>query len=476
MRKLYLTLVVLIVARIATAQSTSFTLEQCIDYALKNAISVQNAQLDEKSSVSRVHEITGQGLPQVSGSFNITQNQKLPRLFGQNIVSADHPGAFGFFMDVPGAADGDILARQNLFQLKGSANASIAINQLIFNGSYFVGLQAAQNYRELASKKTNQTRVETVDAVSKAFYLALINRERITLFNSNIARLDTLLRNTKALNQNGFAESIDVDRVQVTLNNLITEREKFMSLQVLSLELLKFQMNYPMESPIEISGDITTINPGVVISDYGANWDYSARPDFQVLEMNRKLQGLNVKNYYSQSLPTIGAFANLGYSTQSPTIGGLFSTNTPIKDDGEIGPDKWYNFSSFGVQVNVPIFGGLQLRHKIQQEKITLLKLENSIKQAKSGIDVEIKNAMTMYRNAIKTMESQKQNMELSAKIARVTKIKYEQGVGSNVEVLDAESSLKESQINYYNALYDALIAKVNLDKAYGKLLPETQN
>ena len=97
------------------------------------------------------------------------------------------------------------------------------------------------------------------------------------------------------------------------------------------------------------------------------------------------------------------------------------------------------------------------------------------MKQMKSGIDLEIKNSMLTYQNAIKSMQSQKQNMELSSKIARVTKIKYEQGVGSNIEVLEAESSLKESQVNYYNALYDALIAKVNLDKAYGKLLPENK-
>jgi outer membrane protein TolC len=98
------------------------------------------------------------------------------------------------------------------------------------------------------------------------------------------------------------------------------------------------------------------------------------------------------------------------------------------------------------------------------------------MKQVKSGIDIEIKNALVVYQNAIKTMQSQKENMELSEKIARVTKIKYEQGVGSNLEVLDAENTLKESQVNYYNALYDALVAKVDLDKAYGKLLPQTQS
>ena len=376
---------------------------------------------------------------------------------------------------IAGVNTGDVIAAQNFFQLRSAGDAGLSINQLIFNGSYFVGLQAAQSLKELSIRNTNQTRVQTVDAVTKAYYLTLINRERIALFNNNINRLDTLLRNTRALNANGFVESIDVDRLQVAYNNLLTERENFIALQALSLELLKFQMNYPLDDPLELSSDISSLNPVVTLSDYSTNWDYTARPDYQALETSRKLQTLNVKNYYARSLPSIVAFANMGYATQSPTIGGIFKTNTSITDNGAVGPDKWYGYSLFGMQMSVPIFGGLQLRYKIQQEKLTLQKVENSIRQFKTGVDLEVKNSATMYQNAIRSMQSQKENMDLSAKVARVTKIKYEQGVGSNMEVLDAENTLKQSQINYYNALYDALVAKVNLDKAYGKLLPESK-
>jgi outer membrane protein len=459
------------VARIATAQSTSFTLEQCIDYALKNAISIQNAQLDEKSAVAKVRETTGLGLPQVNGTVSINHNQKLSRFF-----STYSDESFFFPDPIAGANNGDVVSAQNFFQLKSSGNAGVTINQMIFNGSYFVGLEAAKALKDLSIKKTNQTRVETVEGVTKAYYLALINRERISRFNSNIGRLDTLLRNTKVMNQNGFAEQIDVDRLQVTYNNLMAERENFVRVQALSLDLLKFQMNYPLSDPLEIAGGMTDINPIVSLTEYSATLDYSARPDFQALEVNRKLQSLNVKNYYAQSLPTIGAFANLGYSTQSPNVGGLFKTNTNISDNGFVGPDKWYGYSLFGVQMSVPIFGGFQLRYKIQQEKLALLKIDNSIKATKSAIDVEVRNTTITYQNAVKSMQSQKDNMDLSANIARITKIKYEQGVGSNMEVLDAENTLRESQLNYYNSLYDAVFAKVNLDKAYGKLLPESKN
>ncbi len=475
MRKLYLILSGVLSAILVDAQST-FTLNQCIDYALANSISIQNSVLDERSAVARVKEITGMGLPQINGTVSLTYNNKLRRFFTENIDTTVRPDAFGFVQNVPGAKDHDIVAGQNFFQLKGAGDASFTVNQLIFNGSYFVGLQAAKALKELSAKGTSNSKVNVVDQVTKAFYLALINRERIGLFNSNIGRVDTLLRNTVALNKNGFAESIDVDRLQVALNNLTTEREKFVNLQALSIELLKFQMNYPMNSPLEISGDISSINPAIDPEIYKRDWDYLSRPDYQTLEVNRKLQTLNIKNNYALGMPSIYAFANLGYSTQSPTVGGLFKTNTAISNGEFIGPDKWYGYSLVGVTLSVPVFGGFQLKYKIQQEKINLLKIENGIKQLKSGIDLEIKSSLASYQNSMKSLQSQKMNMDLSVKIARVTKIKYEQGVGSNLEVLDAENTLKESQVNYYNAMYDAIVAKVNLDKAYGKLVPENKS
>lgn len=464
----------------ATAQSASFTLEQCIEYALKNNFDVQNALLDEQSATSKVKETIGMGLPQVNGSVSVVHNKKLARFFQSRAVAYNFaaPEGLDYADFFPELGDNDVVAIQNFFQLRNNGGASVDISQLIFNGSYFVGLQASQAFKDLSVKQTLQTRATVIEQVTKAYYLALINKERISLFDNNINRVDTLLRNTEALNKNGFAESIDVDRLSVMLNNLKIEREKFVNLQILSLELLKFQMNYPLESALTLAGNIADVNPSVDQLTYAPEGVHENRPEFQVLEVNKKLQQLNIKNNYASALPTISAFANLGYSTQSPTFGGVFATNSPSSPqfNDAVGPDKWYGTSMFGLSLNMPIFSGFQLKYRVQQEKVTLLKIENGIKQLKSGINLEIKNSTIEYQNALKTMDSQKKNMELSAKVARVTKIKYEQGVGSNIEVLDAENTLKESQVNYYNALYDALIAKVNLDKAYGKLLPESKN
>jgi outer membrane protein TolC len=173
-------------------------------------------------------------------------------------------------------------------------------------------------------------------------------------------------------------------------------------------------------------------------------------------------------------MPVLSAFANLGYGTQSTTIGGIFTTNTNIEDFGTIGPDKWYGQGLIGVNLSIPIFSGLQRTYQVQQEKLNLQKIDNSFKILKSSIDLQIKQSVISYQNSLQALESQKRNMTLAEKVARVTKIKYGQGVGSNLEVVDAESSLKESQINYYSALYDVLVAKVDMDKAFGKLVQNT--
>lgn len=459
----------LMTASTAFAQTAQrFSLEQCIEYALQNSATAQNAILDEKIAVARVKETVGIGLPQVSASAGVQHNQKLRRFF----TTFNPNGGFIDLSGIPGIQPGDVVSAENFFQLKSSGDVGGTINQLIFNGSYLVGLQAANAYKEFAVKNANVTREQIVQTVTKAFYSVLINRERTNLFRTNLGRLDSLLRNTRELNKNGFAESIDVDRLQVQLNNLNTEYTNFQNLNIVILELLKFQMGYPMDQVLEISGTIDDLKVAESVDDYREGFDYTKRSDFVVLEANYKLQNLNIKNQYATALPSLSAFANMGYATQSSNVSGLFKTNSGIAESGGVGPDKWYGYSMFGVSLNWNLFTGFSRQYKIQQEKLTLQKIENGFRSLKSGIDLETKQTMITYQNALKTLDIQKQNMELAANVARITKIKYDQGVGANLEVIDAESSLKTSQVNYYNALFDAMVAKIDLDKAYGKLTP----
>src|SRR5688572_14695190 len=263
MKRLLLTIFISVPLWGNAQTNTTMTLDQCIAYALENTVDMKNARVDEQLALAKVRETRGIGLPQVDASVSLTHNQKLPRFF------ADYRTAQGFSgtnaetkepnLVIPGLNPTDIVAMQQFFQLPSSGNAGITINQILFNSSYLVGLKAARTYKDLAAKTTQQTEIQIVENVMKAYYGVLVNNERITLFDNNIARVDSLLRTTKALHQNGFSEEIDVDRIQVTLNNLKSERLNFLNLQNLSLSLLKYQMNYPMENPLTIAGNLADI-------------------------------------------------------------------------------------------------------------------------------------------------------------------------------------------------------------------------
>jgi len=315
MRKFYLMALVLSAVTWAEAQTVkqesaqAFTLEQCIQYALENGVSAQNAILDERIAEAKVKETVGLGLPQINGTAGALYNQQLARFFGtkQRLFGFSGLPASDYGNFLPGLADDAVISSQNFFQLKGAASANVSVSQLIFSGSYFVGLQPSNTFKELAYKTTDQTKEQLIEQVTKAYYSALINRERMKLFDANIGRVDSLLRNTQALNKNGFAESIDVDRIQVSLNNLVTERNKFIKLQELSIELLKFQMNYPMDQPLTVLGDITLATTAVDFDAYLKDWNYKNRLDYQILETNSKLQRLNIKNKYAAAMPSIFA-------------------------------------------------------------------------------------------------------------------------------------------------------------------------
>jgi outer membrane protein TolC len=455
---------------VAQETSGSFTLDDCVEYALKNSVDAKNALLDEQIATARVKETVGIGLPQVSGSVSVQQSPTQPRFFTQYTAGG---GSF-FITDEQasqmGLSDGDVVALRNIFQLKGAGDANLSINQMIFNGSYFVGLQASKAYKELSVKNSNQTSEDIVMSVSKAYYNLLIAREQLSLVNANLNRLDTLYRNTLAMYENGFAEKIDADRLKVTLNNLKVNRENIENLNDLSLRLLKFQMNFPFDEELTIGGSLEDEAMQKVELPEAENWDYSNRPDYQVLQANYELQKLNIKNKYAEAIPMISAFANLGYSTQSPNFGGLFATKTDIEDQNGVGPDKWYGYSTLGLSLKWNMFTGLQRNYQIQQEKLSLSKIENGFEVLERSIELDIKRAQDNLDNALSRLEVQKENAELAEYIFNISQIKYQEGVGSNLEVIEADTSLKEAQTNYFSALYDAIIAQLELKKALGIL------
>ncbi|WP_031528285.1 TolC family protein [Dyadobacter crusticola] len=434
------------------AQDGGYSLKQAVDYAIKNNLNIKNAQLDAVSAEARIGEIRAAGLPQVSANFNITDNLIIQRFFLP-------PGEFGG-PSVPTNAEPVAIE----FGVKYLGTASATLNQLIFNGSYFIGLKAAATYRELAQKSTTSSRVQVAEAVTKAYYSAQVAEERAKLLDLNISRVDSLMRETKVMNESGFVELLDVNRLEVQINNLQTERQKVQNLIELSYALLKYQMGMPANEAIKLIDDINAVNIDSLKSSFsGTELNYSNRIEYSLLDTQEKLAGLDIRNVRAGYLPSVSLNASYGHNNGQSTFANLFST-------------RWFNNALVALNVNIPIFDGFTKKYQLEQRKIALDKIKNSQSLLKQSIDLETNQATINIKNAFATLETQKRNLTLAEEIVRVSKIKYKEGVGSNIEVINAESSLKEAQTNYFTALYDLMIAKVDLSRARGELYTETGN
>lgn len=419
-----------------------FSLQQAVDYALQNQSQVQNAGLDEKIARNQMKEIRAMGLPQVSGSFDVHDFLDIPT----SLI----PGEFF------GAPAGTYIPVK--FGTQYSSTAGIDVSQLVFDGSYIVGLQASKVFLELTKKATTRTKIETASTVTKAYYSVLVNEERMVLLTANIERIKTLMDATKVLNENGYAENIDVDRITLTYNNLVTEKEKIQRLVKLSNALLKYQMGMDQAAALTLSDQLANISFSSDSSAINA-FDYNNRIEYSLLQTQLKLSSLDLKRYKMSYLPSVVLYGSFSRQAQRNEFD-FFDTS-----------QDWYPTSIVGLKMSVPIFDGLQKNYQVQKAKLNIQKNKNDVAFLQQSIDLELKSALTTLQNSVVSLNAQKKNIELAEEIYRVTKIKYEQGVGANLEVLNAETSLKESQVNYFNALYDALISKVDFEKAKGALV-----
>lgn len=440
------------------SDTLKMTLQECIDYALKNSDTIKNANLDEQIANAKVGEVRAIGLPQVAANFGIQHNLRLRDIFSEN--STNNPFST---RDSEGTIinEGKIGKIPNFFQLNNGADASLSISQLIFSGSYIVGLQAANTYKELSKRKTEQTVLQTKSNVTKAYYMALVNLERINLFNNNISTLDSTLEQTKKLNKQGFVETIDIERLEVTMNNLITEKEKFTNMMLLSNVLLKYQMGMPIDKNLVIMdklGDLK-IDEASIMNE---KVNYNNRIEYQTLLTAKRIQELDLKNNRWARLPSIKASADLGVFTQNKDLNIFSSSNFANQ------AHAWSKYGLIQLGMSVPIFGGFSNSYKTQQSKLNVKKADNNLRKFEQVVDLQTKKSELTLRNSIKSLKMQERNMNLAQNVANVTQKKYKQGVGSNLELISAQSALKEAQINYYNSLFDAITSKVDYDLAVG--------
>lgn len=525
-------------APIATGAPMSLSLQQAVDFALKNKSSLLATRLGEQTAHARVGEIRSAGLPQVNVAANLADNFKLQK----SLVDV---GAFGGSSatqltqaDVTAAQSGQSVNLKQVqvervpvppqaiaFGLQWAGNTSASVSQLLFDGSYLIGLKAAKVYEDLAKKQTQQAEIDVVEQVQKAYYSTLVARARLELLDRNVKRLDTLLYQTNATFKEGFVEKLDVDRLRVQRNNLVVEQQKAQRLTELSVALLKFQMGLPQDQYVVLTdkldgalvdanalrqrlgsanfatggGDATlggvptapaptangadqarqdqqTALNGARGPQAAAAFNYNNRIEFSTLETQQALAGLDLANRRAGAYPRLVATAAYGFLGSATSPGNLFAFRGPNSRDANNFPNQnWFGFGNVGLALQIPVFDGFRRKYQVQQARIQQQTIERGFETLRQSIDLQDAQSRTTLTNALDVLDNQKANLDLAGEVARVARIKFQEGVGSNLEIVTAETDLRSAQTNYYAALYDVLVAKVDRDKATGELYNQTK-
>jgi outer membrane protein len=443
-------------------QVYQITAKDAVDIAFKNVNSLKNAKLDYKIAEARNKEITGMALPQVTGSLQGNRYLSLPVIQFPDATES-------FIYEVlreNGVRDAsgnpitktvDPTVRNVSFLTPWNVTAGIAVNQLLFEPQVFVGLQAR---KELLTSSDLQVKVvedSVRQSVYKSYYAVLISQKQLLFIQESIKRLQKLASDQNEMFKNGFAERLDIDKTTVTLNNTKSTETQLRNAIIIGLAVLKLNLGLPQADSLVLKDSLTADYIKENILD--DSFKYEDRNEVKLLNSAVKLQSYDVKRYKMSYFPTVAAFYNFQKNGQRRN-----------NEGGNSAPWFWYNTNLVGLSVNVPIFDGFQKKYKIKQAQFAVDKIKNTLDQAIKGIDLEITIAKNTLTNAILTMDAQESNMQLAEKVYNTVKKKYEQGVGSSFEILQADTEFQQAQSNYFRALYDAIIAKISYQKALGRL------
>jgi outer membrane protein TolC len=419
----------------------AFSLADAVSYAQKNNVQVKNALLDIDIQIQTNKEIASAALPSIGSSLGGTDFLTIP--------TSLLPG------EIFGGTAGTFIPVQ--FGTKFNANYGANFNQILFDGQVFIALQARATSLDWKRKNAALTEENIKANIYKIYYQLAASKTQLNILDANIERLQKLANDATVMYKNGFAEKLDVDKVNVQLNNLETEKLKANNSVTIGYMGLKMLMGMPVKDSLVLTDVINENNLSADIL-YEDNFEYDIRKDFQYLTTIKKLSEYNIKRYQLSFLPTI-------------TMNGAYTKNAQrTKFDFFDKKGSWFETALIGLNVNFPLFNGGARVAKVNKAKLELQQVDNQMSALKNNIDNELSQAKLNYMSSVATVNFQKKNMQLAENVYSQTKKKFEAGAGSNTEISAAQADLVAAQNNFMNALYTALISKVDLLKASGKL------
>ena len=433
------------------------------DFALKHVIELKNLKIDREIQDSKNKEITGQALPQINGSVLTQRFFEIPVTKIPDFVT---PQVYGI-LEREGVQNGsgNPVVKPNeqaqlfpaQFGVPWQASVGFTFQQLLFQPDVFVGLQARSTALKYADLNVKVMEDSIKSNVLRSYYGVLIAEKRQVYIIEGLARLENLHADQEKLYKNGFAEKLDIDKTQVSLNNLKTTKTQLDNLIYIGYASLKYALGLTQKDTLFLTD---TLSADAVKKDLldGADFKYEDRSEIQLLNTVVELQKLDIKRYKLQYVPTISAYWDFSGNALRQSADFL-NFNEP-----------WFKTSVAGINMNVPIFDGLQRNYKIKQARLSLDKTNNNKENLERVIDFQREASVNILKNSLSTLDVQERNLQLAERVFDTTKKKYEQGLGSSFEILQSDQEFQTAQSNYFQALYDAVTAKIGYYRSLGKL------
>lgn len=435
--KLLLFSLFLFVFTVANAQRREMGLEDCVNYALSNHPDVKVAELLVKDADWQVKESKSIGMPQLSGGVDYQYFIQRPGI----------PQSALF----PGGGDEKVY-----FSAYHNLTPKLAWDQLFYSRDYGLALRGAQVYRDYVQAGLALTRQNIRFQVIDAYLPTLVITEGIAFLDKNMSSVEKLLNETKAINKAGFSEQLDVDRLELSLSTLQTDRSNLLRQYEIVVNALKFAMGMPVKDSIALVDNLDTLMSRYVFTDLTSEVNFMNRAEYVQVLKARDLRALEIDLNSKTWIPSVRGFLQYSPSWQ-----------------GGFGDDPQWFFipsSMAGVSVSFSIWDGGMSKAKRERARLSVQEVDEQKRLLENVIVLEVENARKQYLSAQGRASDQRRNLELAERIYETTQTKYRAGVGSSFEITQAEQSLYTAQKNLIDALYDFLLAKSAVRKALGIL------
>jgi outer membrane protein len=445
MRRIFLAVVsVFLIVSGARAQATRLSLDDCMNYALKHNYTLKNAHLDIQIQQAQVDQTKALALPKVNGKvdfnyFNIPQRS----FIDGSTFPGTPPGTPSIIVPIT-------------FTVPYGASAGITTSQILFDGGVLVALQARNTVMELARQGSRLTEENLRYNIFKAYNSLVIAYRQYDILKSSLSYARSLLHDVEVTKESGFAEKMDVDRTSVQVNNLAADSIRIGNVLNLTEQVLKFQIGMDINAPIVLTDTNIEANKQLAAKLVAEVTDYDRVAEYGLLKTQIMLNEFNVKRYKLAALPTLAGFWAYGTNYGSNKFSDMVMFN------------KYWASSTLGLSLTVPIFNGLSRVNQVKEAQLNVDKTHNSIENMKQVIDFQTAQARTSIKNAVLQVQTQGRNVELANSVLDLSRKKYKAGVGSNLEVTQAQTDQLRAQSNYFTALLDMVNAEADLKKALG--------